>query len=282
MPKSLRSILLIPAAAFLLSACGIGSTSETTTTTEAPTTTTTVPAILSSFALTAPGLSVGDCFNDGDTATQIECTELHDGQIIATNIRLDYSLLETSYASLWESDAEDKCSYDYKQFVGHDYKKGEGRFKISVLLNDASSTSVSCTVVDADGEKWAGTAENFIGSYEGVDVGECFMFPTDINDAIVVNCSESHEGEMFLVNKSVGITAKDAPYPTRNEWRQAAYKICNSPFLAYTGISEDDETLSYSFIYPLEEDWPIVSDRTISCIATSGNGEQLSYSVRKR
>jgi hypothetical protein len=282
MPKSLRPILFIPAAVFLLTSCGIGSTAETTTTTETPTTTTSVPAILKSFSLTVPGLSAGDCFDDGPSATQVDCNELHDGQVIATDIRLEYSLLETSYKSLWESDAEDKCAYEYKNFVGHEYKKGEGRFKISLLLSDGYSTNVACTVIGADGEKWAGSAKNFVGSYTGVDVGDCLMFPTDVNDAIVVNCSETHEGEMFLRDKFIGISTKDVPYPTRNEWRQLGFKICNAQFYAYTGVSEDDEILSYSFIYPLEQDWLDVSGRTISCIATSASGEQLSYSVRRR
>jgi len=282
MHKSLRSIFFIPTAAFLLTACGLGSTAETTTTTEAPTTTTSVPAILASFPLTAPGLSMGDCFNDGETAIQVECSDLHDGQVIATNIRLEYSLLETSYKSLWESDAEDKCAYEYKTFVGHEYKKGEGRFKISLLLNDGYSTTVACTVIDADGEKWAGTAKDFVGSYAGVKVGDCLIFPTDINDAIVVNCTEPHEGEMFLRDKFIGISTKDVPYPTRNEWGKIAYKICDNPFEAYTGVSVDNDSLSYSFIYPLEEDWLDVSGRTISCIATSASGERLSYAVRKR
>jgi hypothetical protein len=280
MPKSLRSIFLISTTALLLTACGIGSTAATTTT-EAPTTTTSIAPILTSFALTVPGLSVGDCFNNGSSAVQVNCDQLHDGQVIATNIRLDYSLLESTYKSLWESNAEDKCAYKYNNFVGHNYKKGEGRFKISLLLNDVNSTTVSCTVISADGTKWVGTAENFIGAYPGVKVGDCLMFPTDINDAIVIDCSEPHEGEMFLRNKSIGISTKDVPYPTRNEWRELGYKICEDQYLAYTGVSEDDKTLSYSFVYPLEKDWLDVIGRTMSCIATSASGERLSYSVRK-
>jgi hypothetical protein len=281
MVKYKSLIISLGLASAVLSSCGFSSTSETTTTTEAITTTTTIPAIQVAFSLTVPGLSVGDCFNNSANVIQIDCSELHDGQVIATDIRLDYTLIETAYASLWESDAEDKCAVNYKNFVGHEYKKDESRFKISLLLTDANSTLVSCTVVDQEGDKWAGTAENFVGSYEGVEIGDCFMFPTDINDAIVVSCTQPHEGEMFLKEKPVSITSKDAPYPTRNEWRDIAYGICDKPFLAYAGVSESDKTLSYSFIYPLEGDWGDVNQRTISCIATSYNGERLSYSVRR-
>jgi hypothetical protein len=280
MPKSLRSIFFIPVAASLLTACGLGSPAVTTTT-KAPTTTTSVPPILTSFALSVPGLSVGNCFNVGSSAVQVNCDQLHDGQVIATDVRLDYSLLENTYKSLWESNAEDKCAHIHNNFVGHNYKKGESRFKISLLLYDVDLTTVACTVIGTNGEKWTGSAENFTGAYPGVKVGDCLIFPTEINDAIVVDCSEPHEGEMFLRNKSIGISNRDVPYPTRNEWRELGYKFCEDQYLFYTGVSEDDMALSYSFIYPLEKDWLEVSGRTISCIATSAGGERLSYSVRK-
>lgn len=265
----------------LLASCGFVSSADTTTTTTSTTTTTTLPAILSKFSQTIAGLSVEDCFNEGNPTIQVECSELHDGQVIATDVLLDYSLSNSDSQTLWEADAEDKCSDEYEAFVGHEYNSKEGRFRISLLLTEASSTRVSCTVINADGEKWAGSAKNFVGSYEGVSVGDCFMFPTAINDAVVVSCTEPHDGEMFLREKSTGITAKDAPYPTRSEWGDIAFRICEKPFYAYTGVAEDDETLSYSFTYPLENDWPDVKRRTISCIATSYTGERLSYSVKR-
>ena len=157
----------------------------------------------------------------------------------------------------------------------------KGRFNISILITDAYSTTVSCTVVNADGEKWAGSAKNFVGSYEGISVGDCLMFPTDVNDAQVINCSQPHEGEMFVEERSTGITLKTAPYPTRSEWRDIAFRICEKPFYAYTGVTEDNEDVTYSYTYPLEEDWEVVNRRTISCIASSYTGELISYSVRR-
>ena len=211
----------------------------------------------------------------------MDCVQLHDGQVIATNISLDYELSGTASADLWNADAEDKCSTEYKNFVGHEYNNTKGRFYISILLTDASSTTVSCTVVNADGEKWAGSAKNFVGSYEGISVGDCLMFPTDVNDAQVINCSQPHEGEMFVKERSSGITLKSAPYPTRSEWREIGYRICEKPFFAYTGVTDDNEDLDYSSTYPVEKDWSDISRRTVSCIATSYTGELLSYSVRR-
>jgi hypothetical protein len=228
-----------------------------------------------------PGLSVGDCFNEGSVAVQVDCVELHDGQVIATNISLDSELSGTTSTDLWNADAEDKCANDYKNFVGHEYSRVKGRFNISILITDAYLTTVSCTVVNADGEKWAGSAKNFVGSYEGISVGDCLMFPTEVNDAQVINCSQPHEGEMFVEERSTGITLKTAPYPTRSEWRDIAFRICEKPFYAYTGVTEDNEDVTYSYTYPLEEDWEVVNRRTISCIASSYTGELISYSVRR-
>ena len=228
-----------------------------------------------------PGLSVGDCFDEGSVATQVDCVQLHDGQVIATNIALDSELSGTTSADLWNADAEDKCATNYKEFVGHEYSRVKGRFNISILITDAYSTTVSCTVVNADGKKWAGSAKNFVGSYEGISVGDCLMFPTAVNDAQVINCSQPHEGEMFIEEKSTDITLKSAPYPTRSEWRDISFRICEKPFYAYTGVTEDNEEVTYSFTYPLEEDWAMINGRTISCIATSYTGELLSYSVRR-
>jgi hypothetical protein len=278
----IRTLILATTCGLLLAACGFGSSSPTTTTTTSTTTTTTtLPAILSLFSSNVPGLSVGDCFDEGSVAVQVDCVQLHDGQVIATSISLDSELSGTTSVDLWNADAEDKCATNYKEFVGHEYSRVKGRFNISILITDAYSTTVSCTVVNADGKKWAGSAKNFVGSYEGISVGDCLMFPTAVNDAQVINCSQPHEGEMFVEEKSTGITLKSAPYPTRSEWRDISFRICEKPFYAYTGVTEDNEEVTYSFTYPLEEDWAMINGRTISCIATSYTGELLSYSVRR-
>lgn len=282
MRTKIQTLILATTCGLLLAACGFGSSSPTTTTTTSTTsTTTTLPAILSLFSSNVPGLSVGDCFDKGSVAVQVDCVQLHDGQVIATNISLDSELSGTTSADLWNADAEDKCATNYKEFVGHEYSRVKGRFNISILITDAYSTTVSCTVVNADGKKWAGSAKNFVGSYEGISVGDCLMFPTAVNDAQVINCSQPHEGEMFVEEKSTGITLKSAPYPTRSEWRDISFRICEKPFYAYTGVTEDNEEVTYSFTYPLEEDWAMNNGRTISCIATSYTGELLSYSVRR-
>ena len=87
MAANVKSLLLATGFGLLMTACGAGSSVESTTTTlpatttsSTTTTTTTIPVVLSLFSLTAPGLSVGDCFDEDSTAVQVDCTQLHDGQ----------------------------------------------------------------------------------------------------------------------------------------------------------------------------------------------------------
>ena len=283
MRKSVTRHLPITALFILVAGCGASSTVDTTTTVESTTTSTssTLPPHVASLGLTVPGLSKGDCYQSGSTVTQVDCEQLHDGQVIELGISLDPSLTLSEDVSLWQKDAEDKCSASFKNFVGYTYDKEDGRFLIAPIVEDPAIPTISCAVVDADGKKWAGTAENFIGSYEGVDVGDCFLFPTNINDAIVVSCTQPHDGEMYINDQRIGITSTNAPYPTEDEWDDIAFRICEKPFTTYTGKSTDDDDVSYSFTYPLQEDWYEISQRTLSCIATSGDGRQLSFSLRK-
>ena len=162
--SNFRITLLATGLAVLLVACGIGSSSQTTTTTtSSTTTTTTIPAVLSLFSSNVPGLSVGDCFDEGSVAVQVDCVQLHDGQVIATNISLDYELSGTASADLWNADAEDKCATAYKDFVGHEYSRVKGRFNISILITDTYSTTVSCTVVKLMARSGQGQPRTLLG-----------------------------------------------------------------------------------------------------------------------
>jgi len=283
MRKSVIRSFPIATLLFLVTGCSSSGAADTTTTVKPTTTSTssTLPPHVASMGLTVPGLSKGDCYQSGSTVTQVDCEQLHDGQVIETGINLDFSLTVSEDLSLWQKDAEDKCATSFKDFVGYTYDKEDGRFLIAPIVENPATPTISCAVVDADGKKWAGTAANFIGSYESVSVGDCFLFPTNTNDAIVVNCTQPHDGEMFIKDQKIGITSSNAPYPTEDEWDDIAFRICEKPFTTYTGKSADDDDVSYSFTYPLQEDWYQSSQRTLSCIATSGDGQKLSFSLRK-
>ena len=114
-----------------------------------------------------------------------------------------------------------------------------------------------------------------------MEYGDCFNFPTETEDAVVVRCSQPHDAEMFLVDAKLGITDVNALYPSEAEWSQIVDRMCLSPFRKYTGKSIDDVDYSFELIFPIESDWPDTSSRVASCAITSGTGADLVGSKRK-
>ena len=226
-------------------------------------------------------LAIGDCYDMGDFAQPIDCTELHDGQVISTNTLLDSSLLSSVDEDLWFEAIDESCIDNFESFTNTTYAYGDGPYVIDAIIKSESPLSIFCTVIGSDGEKWTGSAEYKIGSYEGVEYGDCFNFPTETEDAVVVRCSQPHDAEMFLVDAKLGITDVNALYPSEDEWSQIVDRMCTSPFRKYTGKSIDDVDYSFELIFPIESDWTDVSSRVASCAITSGTGADLVGSKRK-
>ena len=226
-------------------------------------------------------LAIGDCYDMGDFAQPIDCTELHDGQVISTNTLLDSSLLSSVDEDLWFEAIDESCINNFESFTNTTYAYGDGPYVIDAIIKSESPLSIFCTVIGSDGEKWTGSAEYKIGSYEGVEYGDCFNFPTETEDAVVVRCSQPHDAEMFLVDAKLGITDVNALYPSEDEWSQIVDRMCTSPFRKYTGKSIDDVDYSFELIFPIESDWPDVSSRVASCAITSGTGADMVGSKRK-
>ena len=225
--------------------------------------------------------AIGDCYDMGDFAEPIDCTELHDGQVISTNTLLDSSLLSSSNEDLWFDAIDESCIDNFESFTNTSYAYGDGPYVIDAIIKSESPLSIFCTVIGSDGEKWTGSAEYKIGSYEGVEYGDCFNFPTEAEDAVVVRCSQPHDAEMFLVDAKLGITDVNALYPSEAEWSQIVDQMCTSPFRKYTGKNIDDVDYSFELIFPIESDWPDTSSRVASCAITSGTGADLVGSKRK-
>lgn len=226
-------------------------------------------------------LAIGDCYDMGDFAQPIDCSELHDGQVISANTLLDSSLLSSSDEDLWFEAIDESCIADFESFTNVSYAYGDGPYVIDAIIKSESPLSIYCTVIGSDGKKWTGSAAYKIGSYEGVEYGDCFNFPTETEDAVVVRCSQPHDAEMFLVDAKLGITDVNALYPSEDEWSQIVDRMCTSPFRKYTGKSIDDVDYSFELIFPIESDWPDTSSRVASCAITSGTGADLVGSKRK-
>jgi len=217
-------------------------------------------------------LAIGDCYDMEDFAQPTDCSKLHDGQVISTNTLLDSSLLSSSDEDLWFEAIDESCIENFESFTNIPYSYGDGPYVIDAIIRSESPLSIYCTIISTDGEKWVGSAEYQIGSYEGVEYGDCFNLPTETEDAVVVRCSQPHHAEMFLVDARIGITDVNALYPNDDEWSEISDRICVSPFRKYTGKSVDDVDYSFGLIYPIESDWPDTSSRVASCAITSGTG----------
>ena len=224
---------------------------------------------------------IGDCYDMGDFAEPLECDDFHDGQVISSNTPLDSSLLTSSSEDQWFEAIDESCIEHFESFVSIAYSYGEGPYVIDAIIKSANPLSVYCTIIGSDGEKWRGSAEVVIGSYDNVVFGNCFDPPTDTEDALVIPCSKPHYAEMFLVDAKIGLNDIYDPYPTDAEWDDIRDRICPGPFKKYTGKSFDDVDYSIAIIFPLESDWEEISSRTISCAITSGTGANWSGSKRK-
>ena len=252
---------------------------------EAPAESTPVEADLPFLSIEGYG-TARDCYDEeGDNAViSMNCDDLHLGQIISTRNSLQVDPDEGD-PEVWYEAVVEACADDFKQFTGDDSEDAESRWILWALIEGDVSDGVyvSCTVEDANGDLWAGTAEAITGSYFGIEVGDCFDFPTATSNALEIDCNEPHEGEMYIVDELVLDEDPSAPYPTEDEWDGIATLICDGPFEDYTGYSASDENvnLSYSYVFGLEEDWYDVESRLLSCAVVSYDGTLLEGSTRK-
>lgn len=223
----------------------------------------------------------GDCFTlAADEVSTIDCTQLHDGQVFMPEVTLTgVDPAETS-ADAWALAATSACTLEFHTFVGSDQPDSYLQSYV-ITSTPGGPPVVACTVVDANGKQWAGTAESITGSYESVEVGDCFDYPTASVDALELPCDQAHDAEMFVVGGPLGLDPPETPYPTEQQWQDLSETVCLGPFADYTGKQYADALdLAYTFVYPLEPDWSDVDQRKMSCAITSIDGTKLVGSKR--
>jgi Septum formation len=229
-------------------------------------------------------LELRDCFNVGaDTRVVIaNCEELHDGQILRIDVPLDGVDPSDPSAEVWLQAARIVCVDHFEEFVGAALDSANTIFTIAPVVTDVATPPViACAAVHVANEQWAGTAERITGSYVGIEVGDCFDFPTQSSNAREISCDEPHEAEMFLVDASLGLDLPEAPYPSQDEWYALSETICDEAFGTYTGQPIAEATdLSYTFVYTLEGDWDDVANRNMSCAVVSFDGTRRVGSTR--
>lgn len=256
------------------------SSSETATTTVRPTDTAGAP-----MPSSIDDLQVGACYVVGEEnlVTAIDCAELHDGQVFQIDVDLPGVATDESDVQVLFDAATPVCSPEFERFTGSALDSEASDFDLAIISSTApgSRTVVSCAVVDKTGAQWAGTAEKVSGSYAGIVVGDCFDYPTATTDALKLACEQPHDAEMYLLDAPLGLDAADAPYPTDTQWQDLSTTICVGPFTDFTGLPFDaSTTLSFSYVYPLVDDWSDVSKRTMSCVVIEEDGTKLVGSKR--
>ena len=253
------------------------SSSATATVTARPTDTAGAP-----MPSATTDLQVGDCYTVGadSVVTAIDCAQLHDGQIFFVDVALTgVDPEETDAAKLFDA-ALPSCTPEFKTFTGSELSSTTVDYELRIVITSApgARTVVSCAVVDKTGAQWAGTAQSVSGSYRGVDVGDCFDYPTSTAGAAELPCDQPHDAEMYLLDAALPAAQLDAAaaYPTEAEWLDISSTVCLTGFTDYTGLPFDTSTtLSFSYVYPLVEDWSDVSKRTMSCIVVEEDGTKL-------
>jgi Septum formation len=221
-----------------------------------------------------------DCFiTAAGSVTLVDCQQLHDGQVFALDVPLVGVALEELSPDVWSSAAAAQCAAAFAEFTGGAVETTA--FSIAAVLTSPGEPPViACAAVSQDGSQWAGTAEQIVGAYEGIDVGECFNFPTQESDAEEVGCDEPHEAEMFLLESPIGIDDPLAPYPTQADWDEIAARLCDPALAAYTGQPVGTGDVAYTYVYPLESSWLVSSQRTMSCAAVNFDGTLLTAPIQ--
>ena len=109
--------------------------------------------------------------------------------------------------------------------------------------------------------------------------GDCFNIPDESLVASVeaVPCSSPHDAEAFALF-DIGTSASGYPGPSAVS--QAAEDGCIQRFHAFVGRPYETSELYLDWLEPTEDSWNDLGDREIACGLVSGDGSQLTGSMR--
>ena len=107
-------------------------------------------------------------------------------------------------------------------------------------------------------------------------VGQCIQDPGegtvfDVENAV---CTNEHWGEVFHVT-----TITSSQMPSEDDMNDMASDACIDAFEAYVGRPYDESDLDITWYFPSRESWED-GDRSLQCIAISGDGDPLYQPVR--
>jgi hypothetical protein len=143
----------------------------------------------------------------------------------------------------------------------------------AILLRGSDDGS---TPADATPAVPTPTSGSVVGAFT-IKVGDCLILPSEdqFDEVRRLDCSEAHDGEVFLVQAHPG----DA-YPSDDEFTSYVEETCVPAFAAYTGSGfADQDVLDYGWFTPTEGSWDN-GDRDVACYLTPVDGGQTSQSYR--
>ena len=98
--------------------------------------------------------------------------------------------------------------------------------------------------------------------------GDCFQAPAggDLVTVIdTVDCALPHDLEVFVVDEVFATSGPGSPYPGQEDVADRADEDCKAAFETFVGTPYDDSSLDFFTIYPSEETWDRLDDRTVVC-----------------
>lgn len=134
-------------------------------------------------------------------------------------------------------------------------------------------------IVDAD---YRDDVDDRLASF-GLALGDCYddrselsASPTDVVDAELaeVACADPHDAEVYALVEHPA--AVDADYPGEDALVQFAGPECLSRFGDFVGAPYETSALDFMFVFPTEQAWGLLDDRTVVCSVIALDGSPLT------
>jgi hypothetical protein len=121
-----------------------------------------------------------------------------------------------------------------------------------------------------------------LGNVFEVQPGTCFGSVTadEVRDLPIVDCAQEHENEVYAVVPYEGPGADGDAYPGEAALADYATSQCQAQVEGYVGIPYAKSSLEIAPLYPQEEGWTKVHDRSIVCALFARDGRPLVGSVK--
>lgn len=136
----------------------------------------------------------------------------------------------------------------------------------SSLILVAAIGAAGCGTTVADDESTRDeTGEVVEGGDVGalrLQVGDCLAEEAlgDVESVPVVPCEEPHDSELYHT-----FDLAEAEYPGEDSIIESAQQGCLATFEAFVGAPYETSIYDIAYLYPVEESWNAINDRTVLC-----------------